>query len=206
MQNSVTETCNPKLPANVLEEAGKMIQETASANPKLVFKKGKFYIEDQQIELGRKYIAFPREWTRGWTKWEDGRPVAEKLGRASEYDPPPRNELGDTDKSKWEDEDKDPWQQQNILPLVDSETGEFVLFCTGSWGGVKAIKKLVNKYYREIQTGRDIGNPIVAIGTYDRPTEHGPTPSPKFDIVFWENPAAPLPPIKDALDGDEIPF
>jgi hypothetical protein len=206
MSNSLIETGTHNLPATLQQEAGKMIQETASANPRLVFKKGKFYIEDEEIELGRKYIAFPREWTRGWTKWEDGRPVHEKLGRASEYDPPPRNELGDLDTSQWEDEDKDPWQQQNILPLIDLETDEFVLFCTSSWGGLKAIKKLVNKYYREIQTGRDLGNPIIAIGTYDRATEHGPMPTPRLDIISWENAEAPLPPIKDALGGEEIPY
>jgi hypothetical protein len=206
MSNSIIETDHHNLPANLREEAEKMIQETASANPTLVFKKGKFFIEDEEIGLGRRYIGFPREWTRGWTKWEGGRPVSEKLGRASEYDAPPRAELGDLDKSQWEDQDQDPWQQQNILPLVDLETDEFVLFRTGSWGGLKAIKKLVNKFYREIQTGRNLGNPIVAIGTYDRPTEHGPTPTPKFDIVSWENADAPLPPIKDALGGDEIPL
>jgi hypothetical protein len=63
----------------------------------------------------------------------------------------------------------------------------------------------VNKFYREIKTGRDRGNPIVEIGTYNRPTEYGPTPTPKFDIVGWDNPEALLPPIKEA-SGDEIPF
>jgi hypothetical protein len=183
-----------------------MLQETASANPRLVYKKGKFYLEEAEVELGHKYIAFPREWTRGWVKWEDGRPVNEKLGKASVYDPPERKELGDLDKSKWEDEDKDPWSMQNILPLVDIKTGEFVLFCSSSWGGLRAIRKLVNQYYRDLKSGRDRGNPIVEIGSYDRETEHGPTPTPKFDIVDWENPEAPLPPIKDTLGGDEIPF
>jgi hypothetical protein len=206
MENNGNGNGSRNLPASIDHEADRMLQETASANSRLTYKKGNFFIEDSEIELGHKYIAFPREWTRGWMKWQDGRPIAEKLGKASEYDPPPREEIGDLDKSKWEDENKDPWSMQNILPLVDMETNDFVLFCSSSWGGLKAIRKLVNQYYREIKTGRHLGNPIIAIGSYDRPTEHGLTPTPKFDILEWEDPEAPLPPIQEVMGGDSIPY
>src|SRR6516164_4392012 len=158
---SIVET-KTSVPANLDEEAKKMMQETASANPRLIYKKGKFFIEDADIEFGQKYMAYPREWLRGWLKWKDGRPVEERLGRASEYDPPPREELGDLDKTKWDDQDQDPWQMQNILPLTDLQTDELILFCSGSWGGLKAIKKIVNAYYREIGRGSKRGNPIIS--------------------------------------------
>jgi hypothetical protein len=189
------------LPANINDEANRMLQETASANARLVYKKGKYFIGDDEVEIGHQYIAFPREWTRGFVKWDNGHPIAERLGRASEYNPT-REEMGDLEKKG---EDDDPWTMQNILPLVDVKTEEFVLFCSNTWGGLKAIKKLVNAYYREIKTGRDLGNPIIAVDTYDRQTDFGLTPTPKFNIVSWENADAPLPQTQDAMN-DAIPF
>jgi hypothetical protein len=202
---TLIENTKTNLPANMDEEARKMMRETASANPRLIYKKGKFYVEDAEINLGRTYMAYPREWLRGWLKWGDGHPVDDtKLGRASEYDPPPREELGDLDKTKWDDPEQDPWQMQNILPLTDMETDELVLFCSGSWGGLKAIRKVVSAYYREVTKGSNRGNPIISLDTYERKTDFGMTPTPKFEIISWENADAPLPPIGEAMD-DEIP-
>ena len=122
------------------------------------------------------------------------------------YRVPADDELGHTDESAWKN-GKDPWALQNLLPLEDRETGEFIIFVSSSFGGKLAIEKLVNRYAREIGAGRDLGNPIIRLGTYDRPNkEYGPIPTPQFEIVGWENPEAPLPPIKDALGGEKIPF
>jgi len=198
---------NGNVPANLSNAAAHLLKATARSNPLMRYKKGKFFIGDDEIPLGREYFAFPREWTRGLVRWENGQIVEERLGKVADgFQIPDRNELGHTDQSAWEN-GKDPWARQNLLPLEDLETGEFIIFVSSSYGGKLAIEKLVNRYAREIGAGRDLGNPIIRLGTYDRPdTEYGPIPTPKFEIVGWENPEAPLPPIKDALGGEEIPF
>jgi hypothetical protein len=63
------------LPAQSGGGVDNILKETSRSNPRLLFKKGKFYIGEDQIPLGREYVAFPLDWARGWVKWEDGRIV-----------------------------------------------------------------------------------------------------------------------------------
>jgi hypothetical protein len=181
---------NGNLPANLSHAAANLLKATTRANPILRYKKGKYFIGEDEVPLGREYIAFPREWTRGWVKWEDGQVVAERLGKPAEgYVPLDRDELGDNEKQG----EEDPWSQQNLLPLVDVETDEFIVFASSSFGGSLAIQKVVNRYSREIAAGKNLGNPTIKIDTYDRPSkDYDPIPTPRFIITGWENDSAPL--------------
>jgi hypothetical protein len=198
------------LPAKLSNEAANILKQTTRANPLLRFIKGKYKIGDEEIPVGREYVAFPLQWTRGWVKWQDGQIVAgsERLGKVADgFVPCDRDELGDLDKTQWEDVDSDPWQLQNLLPLEDAETGEFVVFVSGSFGGKMAVEKLCNRVARDLSAGRNLGNPTIKLDIGEFSTKkYGKVPRPEFTIIAWENETAPLPPIKDALGGDSIPF
>jgi hypothetical protein len=124
-----------------------------------------------------------------------------------------RDELDDLDKKDLED---DPWQPQNMLPMEDAETGEFLVFVSGSFGGKIAIEKLCNRVARDLSAGRDLGAPTVKLDITDFKTkQYGTVPHPEFTIVSWENedrkdvvlPPAPPPPLSAAKDFNEIiPF
>jgi hypothetical protein len=166
-----------------------ILKETSRSNPRLLFKKGKFYIGEDQIALGREYVAFPLDWARGWVKWEDGRIVdAQHMGRVADgYVLPERDELGDNDKSQWPDGKDDPWQAQNILPLEDAETGEFLIFVSGSYGAKIAVEKLCNRVARNIKAGKDLGLPTIELAVAEFSTkDYGKIDRPDFPIVKWE--------------------
>jgi hypothetical protein len=201
-----------QLPATLNDAAVNILRETARANPLLRFRKGKYYLGESEVALGRQYVAFPLEWTRGWVKWEGGQITDERLGKVGQgFVLVERDELGDTDKTKWEDPDKDPWQQQNMLPMEDVESGEFCVFVTGSFGGKIAIEKLANRVARDISAGRNLGAPTIKLGVTEFTTkQYGSVPRPELTIVGWENEqngGSVLPPesAAEALD-DATPF
>src|SRR4051794_14155937 len=101
------------------------------------FVKGKYFIGDDEVEIGREMLAHVGSTVRGWTKFENSNVVDQRVGRISDgFKPPPRGELGDLDESKWERDStgkrRDPWSEQFYLPLEDLETGEIVAFVTSS--------------------------------------------------------------------------
>jgi hypothetical protein len=191
------------LPAQLDHDVDVLLQQTARSNPILRWKQENGYrIGEEERELGREYVAFPREWSRGPVKWIDGEIVEQRIKRVVD-DPtlPSRESLGDNDKSQWEDEDKDPWSFMNYLPMEDVETGEFVLFSTASMGGRIAVEKLCNHAAREIKAGRRSGLPKISLATKPFPTKFGQRQRPDFPISGWVYQE----PIHKDMD-DEIPF
>jgi hypothetical protein len=163
-----------------------ILKETARSNPRLLFKKGKYFVGENEVLLGHEYVAFALDWTRGWVKWADGNIVnAEHMGRVADgYVPPERDELGDTDKSQWPDDGSDPWQAQNILPLEDVESGEFLIFVAGSFGGKFAVEKLCNRVARDLKAGKDRGLPIIQLAVAEFSTKsYGNIARPNFPIT-----------------------
>jgi hypothetical protein len=200
---------NEQLPALNDETVDVLLRETARSNPQLRFKEGNYFIGEDQIELGHEYIADPFGWTRAWVKWEDGLITETRAQLVADDRPmPKREELGDTDEASWEKDERtgearDPWQQQNILPLEDVETGEYLIFVTASVGGRIGVEKLCNFVGRQYKQKRQSGLPVVKLGVKDMPTKYGGTkPRPDFlPIVRWHD----LPPIKEDM-SDELPF
>jgi hypothetical protein len=197
------------------DAAANILKETARANPLLRFKKGQYLIGEDEVPIGREYVAFPLEWARGWVKWHDGQITDERLGKVGDgFRLLDRDELGDLDKTKWEEPDSDPWQQQNMLPLEDAETGEFVVFVSGSFGGKIAIEKLCNRVARDLGAGRNLGLPTIKLGVTEFKTkQYGNVPRPEFIILSWENEpqqdAVISPTLVPSLAkemNDEIPF
>jgi hypothetical protein len=185
------------LPANPGEEADNLLVATAGHEQLLKFVKGRYKIGDDEIPLGTQYVVHANQLVFCWIKFVDGEVADRKMGKAADgYKPPEREELGDTDESQWEmDDDKprDPWVFQHLLPFENLESGEVVIFATGSIGGRIAVEKLVKAYAYRAKRKRSRALPIVGLGTKDMPTaRYGDVPRPDFVIEGWE----------DAPDGD----
>jgi hypothetical protein len=199
--NTQLTTTNGQLPTYSEDGLNVILRETARANPLLRFKEGKFLIGEDEIELGREYIAHVLDWTRGWVRWEDGVIVETHMARVMDDTKlPTREELGHQDESRWED-GKDPVVFQNILPVEDVETGEYMLFATSSIGGKIAVEKLCNSVARTYKAGSKYGLPIIAIATTPFTTKFGTKPRPHFPIVRWHE----LPPPTEDM-SDAIPY
>jgi hypothetical protein len=109
------------------EEFGRAIAR--SDTPTLRFgDDGKYRLDDREIDLkGLELIAQVPELRHGWVRWDSGFPVKEIMGRVSEgFQPPGREELGDTDKALWETSKdgvpQDPWRRtRDIIVEVEDD-------------------------------------------------------------------------------------
>jgi hypothetical protein len=106
-----------------------------------------------------------------------------------------RKDLGNNDKSLWEKDDstgdpKDPWSYGYGLPMVNAETGAFVVFKIGSKGGKGAIAGMVASYTRNSH----LGHPIVTLstGSYKNKKHGGYTSYPVFINAGYDAPPAPV--------------
>jgi len=199
--NLPTTNSKDNLPARIDPGVDVILRETARANPMLRFKEGEYLVGEDKIPLGREYLVYPLDWTRGWVKWEDGIIVDQRMVRvADDIKLPKREELGDNDESLWEEE-KDPWVFQNILPMDDLETLEYMIFVTTSVGGKVAVETLCNSVVRAYKKGRQFGLPVIRLATKPFPTKFGTKPRPHFPIVRWHD----LPPVGEDMP-DEVPF
>ena len=210
MRQDLEKTNGQQLPALNDEAVDVILRETARSNPQLRFNAEtvKYHIGEENIELGREYIADTLSWTRGWVKRVDGVIVDSRLELVTDKKPvPARKELGDLDESEWEVNEKtglpmDPWQLQNILPLEDIETGEYLIFVTSSVGGKIGVERLCNLVGRNYKQKRQSGLPVIKLGVKDFPTSYGGMKKrPDFSVVRWHN----LPPIGEDLN-DAVGF
>jgi hypothetical protein len=183
-----------QLPARLEDVADVMLKETASSNPLLRFKKGKYFIGDNEVEVGHEYVPYPFDAMRGFVQWKNDTVVDQRLGHI-------RDGFGLEREDLPADED---WKPQYVLPLEDAETGEFVAFVSGSFGGQKAMNNLINATARAVKGGRGEATPLIrlAVGSFTS-KEYGEIPCPIFEIVKHEE-VKPIS-IKEEK-SDEIPF
>jgi hypothetical protein len=201
------------VPATLSTAATNILRATQGSGlgPLMKFKKSKFFIGDQELPIGRKFIAYAEDWRKDWVKFRGGEVVDQRLGKVADgFESPERQELDDQDQATWEKgndgKPRDPWVAQDYLPLEDAETGERFLFVTSSAGGRIALDKLCARFARNI----DKGLPTIKLGVADFPTKaYGPIPRPDFPIVAWERDVGTVevipPKAADVLD-DAIPF
>jgi hypothetical protein len=171
--------------------------------PLLKFVKGHYYVGDTEVPAGREYVAQMQSVACGWVRFADKKVVDQKIGKIADgFRMPERETLGDLDQSKWEVDSKgprDPWVTQWYLPLLDTESGEFVVFVTGSNGGQRAIGNLCRNYGSNPHRGM----PIVQIGVRGyKHKEHGRIEEPEIKIIAWEKPQSSL----SAELNDRVPF
>jgi hypothetical protein len=217
MSNDLTKKPN-NLPAPYEEEADALLDATQGHEKLLKFVKGKYKTREDEVPLGTQYVAHANQLTYCWIKFVDGKPVDRRHGKAVEkWTPPEREDLDDTDSSKWENgldgKPKDPWSFQRLLPFEHLESGEVVIFTSSSIGGEIATNELCRAYAHRLKRKGSRALPIVKLESKDMPTNaFGDVPRPHFEIDGWEDASTGADdfgtdkqPIGKSLD-DEIPF
>ena len=190
-------------------------QEDCGFEKLLKFKKGKFYVQDDEVPLGTEYVAHTNQWTYCWIKFIDDKVADRRMFKVAEgIAPPERDELDDNDPSNWkigvDGKPKDPWSLQYLLPLENLENGDVVIFTTPSVGGKMGVAEPCRAWARRAKKGSR-ALPIVKLSTTDMQTKKfGAVPRPLFEITDWdETPASGVevipPSTADEVD-DEIPF
>jgi hypothetical protein len=198
-------TIQSDLQTNLLKAAA---ETSTNAGRLLKFSKGHFLVGEDEIPAGREYVAHVSTMSRGWTKFVDNHPVDQRVGQISDpgFVLPKREELGDSDESKWERDAtgkaKDPWTMQHYLPLEDAETGELLVFVTGSAGGRNAIGALCNVAARNVNRGA----PIIKLGVdFYKHKSFGRIDVPALKVVSFANANGKKPTTGGDLN-DSIPF
>jgi hypothetical protein len=193
----MTNETENKLPARLEDVADVMLAETASSNPLLRFKKGEYFIGEDEVDVGHEFVAFPFDAMCGFARWEDDAVVEQRLGRIADKFRLEREDLP-------EDED---WKEQRVLPLQDTETGEFVAFVSGSFGGRKAINSLINAVARAVKEGRGDATPLIrlAVGSFNS-KQYGTIACPIFELVKEEPKEVKTTKTTAEEMSDEIPF
>lgn len=69
--------------------------------------------------------------------------------------------------------------------MRDLATGELVTWSSTSWGGRIAIGELLDQWAAECRQHPGL-MPVVLLTSYERPTDYGPTPTPRLKIIDWE--------------------
>jgi hypothetical protein len=111
----------------------------------LKFVKGEWLINEETVPEGTEYIVFIDEVARGYIKFEDKTVTDRKIVKVRDGKAPSREELGDTDPTQWEVDERtgkprDPWVLQWLLPMAPVEAeGDLTVYCASSKGGMSAI-------------------------------------------------------------------
>jgi hypothetical protein len=156
----------------------------------------KYTIDNEEVAVGREYVAHVDQYARGFVKFLDKRPVDVRITRLGEGIPPKRDDLDDLDLAHTDD---DPWVFQRYIPLEDTKTGEVVVFVGKSVGAKIALERLL----RTFASGHYRGHPIIRleIGSF-RTRDFGQKPRPEFEICGWTNTIGA--PIKNVAAAKEV--
>jgi hypothetical protein len=195
--------------ANPFSEYGEAATHKNIVGELLKFSKGDWmYGQDNtDVPAGTQYIANMDELLIGWIRWEENKPTDHIMGKVSAgYQPPRRNELGDTEQNEWEVDDsgkpRDPWQLSNYMLVKGKADGELYTFTTGSKGGRDAIGDLC-KNYGSLMSQHPKDYPVIAIGvrSYEHPNRsYGRIKTPEFKIVGWADKSAFQPDLGEVAD------
>ena len=136
-------------------------QEDAGFEKLLKFRKGDFFIGEELVPLGTKYIAHAIGWTKCWIKFVEDEVAERKTYRvALGEQPPEREDLDDLEKDNWPEgidgKPADPWSLQYLLPLEKISDGEVVIFTTSSFGGRRAVADLCTAYAKRTNKKRKL--------------------------------------------------
>lgn len=185
---------------NFFEAYGAQTAQSAIVGQLLKFSKGDWLVgeDSEELPVGTKLVAVMDQLTTGWVRWFDNKPTQQIMGLLVDgYQPPKRQELGDHDESKWEEDDqgkaRDPWQFTNYLIMKKpgtklSDQANLYTFATSSRGGIGCVGKLCMGYGKAMRERPD-ENPVVAlkVDAYDHPNkQYGRIKVPVLEIVGWE--------------------
>jgi hypothetical protein len=161
----------------------------------LKYRKGEWLQGETTISLGTEFVALIPEAMRGDVRFQDGRPVDQRIGLIRERAKFARRaDLGFTDESVWERDKKgnkiDPWSPQNYLPMVCRESGDLYCYIFRSAGAKQTFRDLCRAYslYRKTTM-----LPVVSLQTdrYNHP-DYSWIDIPILKIEHWEESSNPL--------------
>jgi len=171
---------------NIIEAA----RENAGFGPILTYVKGEYFLEKKMVDLGTQFKVYTKAWVQVWINF--GPPVQQFIYQiAKGQKPPEREKLGDLDKTKWatglNNDPKDPWVKQFLLPFEFVDTGDRVTFRTSSGGGKRTVADLCSLCAFRSKRG-DPSIPIIKLAstTFSGRQGVGKVQKPQFDIVGWD--------------------
>ncbi len=154
-----------------------------------LYKKGDWMSGDEDVS-GQRRGADPTEIYYGFQHWKNSAPGRVQMVRIDQLHLHPRREdLGDTDPSKWEvgpdGEQKDPWARTVRMGLFDLETRETGYFTSSSYGGRDAVNAFCAAYEKDrLRFPGQV--PIVQLESASyRHKTYGKVHKPSFEIVGW---------------------
>jgi hypothetical protein len=184
--------------------------------------------EGTPIEEGRIFVAVVPEAFAGFKLYGDGKVVKDAWWPVFKFKPDEcRAAFGNLDKGLWpKDEDgrpEDPVKEAVMLPLVDPNTREEFTFSSSSGGGVRAVKRLINTYVKQMRAAPETTKgclQVVALGSQSYKHDdkkRGTIYNPVFEGIDWMRasdlllPPAPgsneePPPNDDAAYEQQLPL
>ena len=181
-------------------------------------KEGKYVTSDDGTTIADSavFIALVDQMLAGRVKFNGpGEPPTRHMGLPFEgYVPPPREILGDTDRSTWEigldGQPADPWQDHRYMVLQHAETQELFTFVTSSKTGRRAVGNLVTHYTR-LQRSHPDHYPLIKLtrGGFDHKDPRvGRVHTPNFAIAGRHPKDSTAKPdlSPEATFDDKIPF
>ena len=160
----------------------------------LKFSKGDWMAgqDNEEVPDGTKFVINIDELLVGWQRWEDSKPVDQRMGRVIDrFQKPTRQSLGYLDRSEWEldagGKPRDPWVLTNYILFKGVHDNELYTFSTSSGGGLDAVAVFLKAAIPQ-KIAHPNEWPVVAIGgtSYlhsDRSI--GRVKKPTFKIVGW---------------------
>jgi hypothetical protein len=156
-------------------------------------KDGKFRTtgDDEEVPEGTEFVVVYDQIQAGWIKFNGkGKEPDRRMGPIfAGFMPPPRESLGDTDKSRWEigldGKPADPWQHQVLVPLLNPKTDELSIFNTTNKTGRRATGTLIKRCERMRKREPD-KYPVIKleIGGFEHDDERvGWVKTPKFPVI-----------------------
>lgn len=148
------------------------------------------------IEKGRVFVAIVNEMIAGHVLWKNGELADQSWMPASKFDPRDhRASLGDHDEDLWPKNEAgdpvDPWKEAVMLPMIDPNTRAEFTFSTSSFGGVRACKRVVDGYRKQITAAPETTKgclPVVSLGTSSYKHDdkkRGTIFNPVFEGLDW---------------------
>lgn len=179
----------------------------------LKFSKGEYLYgqNKEELRLGKRLVVNVPGMRLGWVRWKDGKRADDRMelltdGRRVEA----RDELGDTDESLWELDDRgepqDPWVLTYSFEMSDPANGEVYQFATTSVGGKKAVGKLLKAFGAKHRMEPHL-LPIIELqrDSYNHSNPRfGKIYNPLLPVVGWTD--AENPSVEDLGEAEVLPF
>jgi hypothetical protein len=182
-------------------------REDAGFGRILSFAKGEFFLDKQVVQLGSEFRVHWRGWVKVWINF-DVTPIRQMIYRVAYGEVPPnRQALGDLDQTKWKlglnNQPKDPFVKQYLIPFESLETGEIIAFRTSSWGGRRAVSALCLLCAHKAKM-HEPSVPVVRLQTSSfQTTKYGKIQQPEFVVAGWESDTGERPEVNVEPGGDE---